>query len=280
MNQLQLSAPKFSLRTNPVSGWRGLSCSPGLEVISGPMFSGKTSVLIARLREAEELGLKVRCIHPNLSVSRPDVSSSAISTRFNFVGQQVVYPSYGVDSLDFKTSWFEEVEVLGIDDAHLLPELAGIVDNWSLKKRVIVCGLVLDFDRKPFPQMCFATALADYKLDLTATCGSCLKNLKYIYSKTAVGSHLHSGIARATASTRVVPLNVSAEAVGDDDHYRAICRTCQAQEDPTVFNPDLTARSSVWRGGEGKSCRLRSLTGAEDRLMFSPLGSSLIIPKS
>lgn len=280
MNQLQLSAYNFSLRTNPVSSWRGLPCSPGLEVISGPMFCGKTSVLIARLREAEALGLNVKCVHPNISVNRPEGLRSSISTHFDQYGQQAAYPSLGINLLDPEASWLEDVDVLGIDEAQFFPKLAGIVDNWSVKKRVIVCGLTLGFDRKPFAEMCFAMALADYKLDLTATCTSCLKHLENTYSKRSVECFPHPGIARATASTRVRSFDESVGAVGGSDHYRAICRTCQFLEDPQIFHPDLDSRSSVWRGGRGRPCLPQSPTVAESRLMHNPLDSSLIIPKS
>lgn len=278
MNQLRFTSNSYTLRTNPVSNWRGLSCNPALEVIYGPVFSGKTNVLIARLREATELGLGVKCVHFDSAAPRPNGRIGHVATHSD-EDNSIVFPSIGIRSLDdlVHHSCLKDIDVLGIDDAHFFPRLADLVEGLAtLGKRVIICGWSVDLDHRPFPEMAAAIVLADYPLKLASVCSSCRAwNSKIHYSgrnfvKTPELANAHFNIR----TKLVEPMNVG------DKRYEAICRSCLLQEDPDVFTT-MANRSTKWRNPNA-DLRLvakgREVTKAESLLMYSARDSSIVLP--
>jgi thymidine kinase len=136
---------------------------PGsLEVIAGSMFSGKTVRLIARLRDAESQGLRVRAYKPRVD------NRYAVDAIVSHTGTR------------FPASVFEQgvpqtADVVGIDEVQFLPEsVVDLVLQWVKQgARVIVSGLDLDCWGKPFGPMPTLLSYATEVQKLTAICAQC-----------------------------------------------------------------------------------------------------------
>ena len=158
-----------------------------IEVICGSMFSGKTEELIRRLKRAKIANLKVEIFKP------------ALDTRYDL--QKIVSHdentilSTPIDNSQTILLLANEVDVVGIDEAQffddLLPE---VCDQLALRgTRVIVAGLDMDYSGKPFGQMPFLLAKADYITKLHAICVKCGNIASYSYRKTNAGSQFLLG---------------------------------------------------------------------------------------
>ena len=158
-----------------------------IEVICGSMFSGKTEELIRRLKRAKIANLKVEIFKP------------ALDTRYDL--QKIVSHdentilSTPIDNSQTILLLANEVDVVGIDEAQffddLLPE---VCDQLALRgTRVIVAGLDMDYSGKPFGQMPFLLAKADYITKLHAICVKCGNIASYSYRKTDAGNQFLLG---------------------------------------------------------------------------------------
>src|SRR3989338_1154595 len=117
-----------------------------LEVITGPMFSGKSEELIRRLKRAFIAGQNVQVFKPQ------------IDTRYGLEhitshdGRQLEAIPV-VNSKDILRYLYRNADVIGIDEIQFLDEEAlDIVNNLIAKKvRVLVSCLSMDFRGEPFP---------------------------------------------------------------------------------------------------------------------------------
>jgi thymidine kinase len=182
---------------------------PGrIEVITGPMFSGKSEELIRRLKRAQIAKRLVTCFKPEIDLrySRSEIASHSSQTL-----QAVTVANVA----DLKATLFprmEEVEVVGIDEAQFLgEELVELsLDLVHLGKRVIIAGLDTTFSGKPFVPIPDLLAIADEVIKLSAVCMSC--------GAPAIHSQ------RLSSSQQLV-------VVGAAGLYEARCRIC--------FHPEL-----------------------------------------
>ena len=145
---------------------------PGrIEVITGPMFSGKSEELIRRLKRAQIAKRRVLCFKPDLDVRyhRTAIASHSSQTlnahTVANVGElkAALLPAIG------------EVEVIGIDeaqffDASLVPLALELV---HMGKRVILAGLDTTFAGEPFPPIPDLLAVSDEVVKLSAVCMQC-----------------------------------------------------------------------------------------------------------
>lgn len=170
-----------------------------IEVICGSMFSGKTEELIRRLKRAKIANLKVEIFKP------------AIDTRYH--EQQIVSHdenailSTPIDNSQTILLLTSEVDVIGIDEAQFFDDqLPDVCDQLALSgARVIVAGLDMDYTGKPFGQMPFLLAKADYITKLHAICVQCGNIASFSYRKTADGGQV---------------------LLGEKDRYEPRCRKC------------------------------------------------------
>ena len=149
-----------------------------IEVICGSMFSGKTEELIRRLKRAKIANLKTEIFKPALDI-RFHIEN-IVSHDENFI------QSTPIDNSQTILLLASGVDVIGIDEAQffddLLPE---VCDQLALRgTRVIVAGLDMDYSRKPFGQMPFLLAKADYITKLHAICVKCGNIANYSYRKS------------------------------------------------------------------------------------------------
>lgn len=170
-----------------------------IEVICGSMFSGKTEELIRRLKRAKIASLRVEIFKPETDV-RYDVQN-IMSHDENAV------PSTPVESSQTILLLSNAVDVVGIDEAQFFDDrLPDVCDQLALRGiRVIVAGLDMDYTGKPFAQMPFMLARADFITKLHAICVKCGHIANYSYRKT-------------TSKAQVL--------LGEKDVYEPRCRKC------------------------------------------------------
>ncbi len=142
-----------------------------LEVICGPMFSGKTEELLRRLRREEIAGRQARLFKPVVDTrTGPDTVSSHNGTK------KVAVPvANSWDIEDYIVSKNHPTDVVGIDEAQFFDSYLTtyisvlLLDN----KKIIVCGLDKDFATQGFGPMPILMLMADRLDKLTAVCNKC-----------------------------------------------------------------------------------------------------------
>ena len=176
-----------------------------LEVICGPMFSGKSEEMIRRLRRAEIAGQRVVILKPHIDdrYDPTDVVSHA-GARMRAVpvstAAEVPERAHGFD-------------VVGIDEVQFLEPV--IVDHAlalaNRGVRVVVAGLDQDFRRLPFGPMPDLLSHAEFVDKLQAVCHRC-------GGPATTTQRLVDGLPAPYSGETVV--------VGAAEQYEARCRDC------------------------------------------------------
>jgi len=171
-----------------------------IEVIVGPMFSGKTEELIKRLRRAMYARQTVRVFKPQLDNRFSDgeiVSRNQMKLESTIIANPA-------DILELAA----DVDVVGIDEVQFFaPGIVQVADRLANSgKRVIVAGLDLDFAAQPFTQVSELLAIGEYITKTLAICVVC-------------GNP-------ASRSQRLLAGGAERIVVGDVLAYEARCRKC------------------------------------------------------
>ena len=178
-----------------------------IEVVCGPMFSGKSEELIRRLRRAEIARQRVQIFKP--SIDQRYSSDHIVSHNDTRIHSDCVSSVAEVASkLDLRT------EVIGIDEAQFLGEaMVDLVVRWAdMGKRIIIAGLDTDYLGRPFHPMPELLAVADEITKTLAICMQCGNPAKH---------------------TQRLIANEDLIVVGAEGMYEARCRRC--------FEPNLAA---------------------------------------
>ncbi len=176
-----------------------------LEVICGPMFSGKSEELIRRLRRAEIAGQRALIVKP------------LIDDRYD-VGHVVSHAGAKMRAVTASSS--DEVrrlaagyDAVGIDEVQFFDdEIVDAIDTLVRRgARVVAAGLAQDFRGQPFGAMPTLLCVAEFVDKLEAVCHRCG--------------------GPATMTQRLVdgapaPFGGETIQVGALDSYEARCRAC------------------------------------------------------
>lgn len=139
-----------------------------LEVICGPMYSGKSTELIRRLDRASIAGKEVLLLRPEVDNRFSDdflITHSGASMSAEPIGNAADFQK--------KTLW-NKVEVIGIDEAQFLPEyFIDQIDLVARFRKVIVAGLDTTYRVEPFGIMPHLMCIADRVDKLSAVCHVC-----------------------------------------------------------------------------------------------------------
>ncbi len=139
-----------------------------LEVITGPMFCGKTDELLRRLRRAIIAKQKIQVFKPGFDIR---YSSGKVTSH---AGNE--YEASPIESTtEISTLLHNDVTLVAIDEAQFFDEeiIPGVQDLVEKGIRVIVAGLDMDFRGDPFGQMPRLLAQAEYVDKLHAICMVC-----------------------------------------------------------------------------------------------------------
>jgi thymidine kinase len=138
-----------------------------IEVVCGPMFSGKSEELIRRLRRGLIARKRVQVFKPVIDVrySADEIVSHA-DTRMK--SEVIASPQEILRRLDWRT------QVVGIDEANFMgPELVDIAQQLADSgKQVIIAGLDTDYMGRPFIPIPDLLCIAE---SITKTLAICLR---------------------------------------------------------------------------------------------------------
>ena len=139
-----------------------------IEVVVGPMFSGKSEELIRRLRRAEIARQRVQIFKP--AIDERYAANEIIShSGLGIPSDNVLKAAEIMEKVQPRT------EVIGIDEAQFLgDEVVDVCTKLAnLGKRVIVAGLDTDYRGRPFEPMPRLLAIAEEITKLLAICVRC-----------------------------------------------------------------------------------------------------------
>ena len=183
-----------------------------LEVVCGPMFSGKSEELIRRLRRAEIAGQRALIVKPLIDtrfdvghvVSHAGAKMRAVSAESSSSVRRLAggYQAIGIDEVQF------------FDDG-IVEAVSELVDGGG---RLVAAGLAQDFRGLPFGPMPTLLCLADYVDKLEAVCHRC-------GGPATLTQRLLDG--------EPAPFSGETVQIGALDSYEARCRACYevSQED-------------------------------------------------
>lgn len=139
-----------------------------IEVVAGPMYSGKTEELIRRIRRAEIAKQKVQVFKPKIDnrYSKQNVVSHAGDTI-----QSIPVKS----SKEILERLLDDTDVIGIDEAQFFDDfLVEVVSKIANNNRRVICaGLDMDFKGEPFGPMPKLMAIAEFVDKIQAICMVC-----------------------------------------------------------------------------------------------------------
>ncbi|WP_425446193.1 thymidine kinase [Dethiothermospora halolimnae] len=139
-----------------------------IEVIVGPMYSGKSEELIRRVRRAQIAKQKIQVFKPAID-DRYSIDEVVSHNGEKIEAQRIV------NSDDIYEYLNDDTEVIGIDEVQFIDE--GVIDICRKLAdrglRVIAAGLDMDFRGEPFGCAPSIMAIAEFVDKLTAVCVKC-----------------------------------------------------------------------------------------------------------
>ena len=182
-----------------------------VEVICGPMFSGKSEELIRRLRRAMIARKRVQVFKPAIDVRYSEdeiVSHGDLRMKSEVVA--------AAEEIEARLDW--RSQVVGVDEANFMgPALINVVQRLADSgKQVIVAGLDTDYMGRPFAPIPDLLAVAESITKTLAICMRCGNPAKHTQ--------------RLRGSDELI-------AVGAADMYEARCRRC--------FEPGLPRQREI-----------------------------------
>lgn len=174
-----------------------------IELILGPMFSGKSTELMRRMKRYQVAQYKVMIVKYAKDVRYDEkgiathcgmkLSATASITKLELITEKIVSEDY---------------DVIGVDEGQFFPDVV----NWAEKmanlgKFVVVAALDGTFQRKPFGDILSLVPLSESVTKLKAVCMNCFED--------------------AAFSKRItVEDDGRVEVIGGADKYMAVCRAC------------------------------------------------------
>tara|TARA_B100001093_G_scaffold499447_1_gene548697 strand:- start:347 stop:919 length:573 start_codon:yes stop_codon:yes gene_type:complete len=181
-----------------------------LEIIVGPMFSGKTSLLIEKfnLLKKTQNCLAINYLHDN----RFNEGSTKITSHDNVSIDCISIESLSelIKNEDFKEK-FDNADYIFINEAQFFNNLKlwVLTSVNKLYKNIILCGLNLDFKRQPFGEINELYPHATSIYELTGIC--------YICANASLYSHRTSK-------------NKEQVLIGGNNDYIPLCNSCYERE--------------------------------------------------
>ena len=170
-----------------------------IELILGPMFSGKSTRLIEIIRKSVYQAKK--------SIMVKFFADKRYSEKSEVVTHDLIkYDSIDCKQLRDSFDKLKNYDVIGIDEGQFFPDLVEVCEELALlKKTVIVAALNGDFRMEPFPVIARLISKSDKIKLLKAYCFHCHKDAKF--------------------SLRIVQSNETV-LIGAGEAYKPACREC------------------------------------------------------
>ena len=170
-----------------------------IELILGPMFSGKSTRLIEIIRKYTYKAKKTIIIN-YYAVKRYSDKSEVVTHDL------IKYDSLDCKNLKDSFEILQSYDVIGIDEGQFFPDLVEICEQLALlKKIVIIAALNGDYRMEPFPVISKIISKVDKIKLLKAYCFNCHKDARF--------------------SLRIVQSN-EIFLIGAGEAYQPACREC------------------------------------------------------
>ena len=177
-----------------------------IDLYIGPMFSGKSTMLLRVANKYQSIGKKVIAIN-NKRDTR--YGSGKIITHDKLSINCIMVSN--LNEIISEKSYFNEfknADIILIEELQFFEDISFIVkaaDEYN--KKVVASGLDGDYLRKPFKSVISLIPYADNITKLTSFCKRCSNGTPGIFSKRIVNSDTHI-------------------LVGGADTYMSVCRKC------------------------------------------------------
>ena len=177
-----------------------------IEAIFGPMFSGKTSELMRKIKR-HKLARK-KCVVINYKNDNRYSSEGRIVSH-----DKLSIPASKVSRLcEVPKALLLDAEVVGVDEGQFFPDLIEYAEKWANEgKIVIVAALDATFQMKPFNKVTDLLSVAESVMKLKAVCMDCGKDASF---------------------TKRLSSEDEIELIAGLDKYKPVCRKCFFAEDP------------------------------------------------
>jgi len=184
-----------------------------LEVITGPMFSGKTEELMRRLRRAQIAGKSVALFKPHIDTrykKNKVVTHAGQEMDCQFVEKSA---DLYLNTLGYDVVGVDEIQFIQYDASYPWTPSDTVV-RMAERQIVIVSGLDQTFRRHPFDPIPMLLAMADRIDKLTAVCHSCGRD---------------ATLTQRLVDGKPAPFSGPTIQVGGLESYEARCKDCFEQ---------------------------------------------------
>lgn len=172
-----------------------------LELIIGPMFSGKTSKLLEVYKQCKFCNIPVSIVNHSLDKRYHD---TLISSH-----DKIMAPCLQASELNEiwndSNQHLKQSDIILINEGQFFTDLYEVViDMLKHHKKIYICGLDGDFERKKFGSIIDLIPLCDKVTKLTSLCSKCKNGTHGIFSmrlttekeQTVVGSENYIPVCR------------------------------------------------------------------------------------
>jgi thymidine kinase len=192
---------------------------PGLDIILGPMFSGKSTELLRRLSNVTEVGLNALYINSSFDDRNDkDIFSTHNPTTKEKVSGNKINMIAVPNLINIDSKLMDNADIIGVDEAQFFTDLH-IVKDWvdNKKKRVIIAGLDGDYKQEKFGKILDLIPHCDSVIKIHALCIRCSKTKKILVP------------AIFTFYSNTKKDNENSIDIGGHDKYESLCRQCYNQ---------------------------------------------------
>ena len=189
---------------------------PGyLELAIGPMFSGKTTWLTNLHKQCTFCNMRVVVINYSGDTRYASVEDALLSTH-----DRTMIPCVMCSSIqeleELHAAEMASAEVLLINEGQFFPDIMSILRFVDAGKRIYICGLDGDFEKKRIGLFLDLIPHCDKVCKLTSLCSICRNGKEAIFS------------FRTTCETNQIVIGTG--------NYLPLCRTCYQTESDKKYN--------------------------------------------
>jgi len=161
------------------------------KVITGPMFSSKTTLLLADIERAELQNKKVLVFKPRMDIRYSETGEIVTHSGFK---TDAVLVSTGEDILNFINSLEDVPNLIAVDELFMIDNSADIlVELFFSGIDIIVSSIELSYNLRPFEQVQRILPFATEVVKCTAVCTVCGDDAAYTHKKTSSGELIEVG---------------------------------------------------------------------------------------
>ncbi|XP_028608658.1 thymidine kinase, cytosolic [Grammomys surdaster] len=211
-----------------------------IQVILGPMFSGKSTELMRRVRRFQIAQYKCLVI----KYAKDTRYSNSFSTH-----DRNTMDALPACMLQDVTKEALSVSVIGIDEGQFFPDIVEFCETMANEgKTVIVAALDGTFQRKAFGSILNLVPLSESVVKLTAVCMECFREAAY---------------------TKRLGLEKEVEVIGGADKYHSVCRQCYFKK-PSAQTAVLDNKENCpVLGQSGEASAVRKLFAPQQVLQYN-----------